>query len=151
MAPPPLLLLQEYIPPPAAERHLTATMSLRRSPPPLKTRSAAAEVQEFCLSLVVTEKLLLRCRERREIRSFFSPSTDSRRQLNSPKVFRGKRDKMSLFKRKLKLHNLQLTKESSIFNMTFSLLCSLLRRLQPEDLNSEDLFRLEMSSEHISQ
>lgn len=84
-----LLLLQEYIPPPAAERHLTATMSLRRSPPPLKTRSAAAEVQKFCLSLVVTEKLLLRRRERREIRSVFSLSNDSRRQLNSPNVFRG--------------------------------------------------------------
>lgn len=59
-----------------------------------QTRSAAAEVQKFCLSLLVTEKLLRR-RERREIRSLFSPSNDRRRQLNSPNVLRGKRFKMS--------------------------------------------------------
>lgn len=119
MAPPPLLLLQEYIPPPAAERHLTATMSLRRSPPPLKTRSAAAEVQKFCLSLVVTEKLLLRRRDEEKSGRFSLRVTTADDSSTLRTSSEAKRDKMSLFKRKLKLHNLQLTKESSIFNMTF--------------------------------
>lgn len=94
-------------------------MSLRRSPPPLKTRSAAAEVQKFCLSLVVTEKLLLRRRDEEKSGRFSLRVTTADDSSTLRTSSEAKRDKMSLFKRKLKLHNLQLTKESSIFNMTF--------------------------------